>query len=161
VLSPGGALAFDGWEAALTSAAGLMSQRAGSAAQGARPVVLVLDEFPYLARENAGLPSIVQAVYDRIGPGSPTAGAPLRLVLCGSAISVMSGLLAGTKALRGRGALELRVTPFGYRDARAYWKIDSLQTAFAHNALIGVRLDTVTWFRTPGCQRTRPGSASG
>jgi hypothetical protein len=133
----GGALAFDGWEAALTSAADLMSQRVGSALLGARPVVLVLDEFPYLARENPGLPSIVQTLYDRIGPGSPTASAPLRLVLCGSAISVMSGLLAGTKALRGRGALELRVTPFGYRDARAYWKIDSLQTAFIHNALIG------------------------
>ncbi len=134
---PGGALAFDGWEAALTSAAGLMAERAGSSAPAARPVVLVLDEFPYLTRENPGLPSIVQALYDRIGPGSPAAGAPLRLVLCGSAISVMSGLLAGTKALRGRGALELRVKPFGYRDARAYWKIASLQTAFVHNALIG------------------------
>jgi hypothetical protein len=55
-----------------------MSKRVGSAAQGARPVVLVLDEFPYLARENPGLPSIVQALYDRIGPGSPAAAAPLR-----------------------------------------------------------------------------------
>lgn len=131
---PGGALAFDGWEAALASAAGLMSERVGPPV---RPVVLVLDEFPYLAHESPGLPSIVQALYDRIGPGSQSPRAPVRLVLCGSAISVMSGLLSGTKALRGRGALELRVMPFGYRDARAYWGIDSLQAAFVHNALIG------------------------
>src|ERR1035437_6716903 len=92
---PGGALAFDGWEAALTSAAGLMSQRVGSAAQDAVPMVLVLDEFPYLTRENPGLPSIVQALYDRIGPGSPSAGAPLRLALWGPALSGVSRVLAG------------------------------------------------------------------
>jgi hypothetical protein len=102
--------------------------------------VLVLDEFPYLTHETTGLPSIVQALYDQLGPGSAasaTASAPLRLVLCGSAISVMAGLLSGTKALRGRGALELRIKPFGYRESRAYWGIRSLRTSFVHNALIG------------------------
>jgi hypothetical protein len=132
---PGGALAFDGWEAALTSAAGLMAERA--AAVGMRPALLILDEFPYLSHETPGLPSIVQALYDRIGPGSTTAQAPLRMILCGSAISVMSGLLAGTRALRGRGALELKVRPFAYREVRAYWGIDDLDVAFVHNALIG------------------------
>jgi hypothetical protein len=50
---------------------------------------------------------------------------PVRLILCGSAISVMADLLSGTRALRGRAALELRVRPFGYRDAREYWGIGS------------------------------------
>jgi hypothetical protein len=49
----------------------------------------------------------------------------------------MSDLLSGTRALRGRAALELRVRPFGYRDARRYWEIGDAPTAFAHNALIG------------------------
>lgn len=49
----------------------------------------------------------------------------------------MSSLLSGTKALRGRGALELRIKPFGYREARAYWGIDNVEVAFRHNALIG------------------------
>jgi len=62
---------------------------------------------------------------------------PLRLILCGSAISVMSGLLSGTKALRGRGALELRVKPFGFRAARVFWGIENVAAAFVHNALIG------------------------
>src|SRR5262249_39230923 len=68
---------------------------------------------------------------------SGSAQVPIRLILCGSAISVMSGLLSGTKALRGRAALELRVTPFDYRAARAFWRIENVETAFAHNALIG------------------------
>jgi uncharacterized protein len=49
----------------------------------------------------------------------------------------MSDLLAGTRALRGRAALELKVRPFGYREARGYWGIGDVTTAFVHNALIG------------------------
>lgn len=133
---PTGGLAFDGWEAALTSTTSLMAGRAGTTDRGGAPL-LVLDEFPYLAHESPGLPSIVQALYDGIGPGSMSERIPLRLILCGSAISVMSGLLSGTKALRGRGALELRVKPFGFRDARAFWGIESVAAAFVHDALIG------------------------
>jgi hypothetical protein len=80
----------------------------------AAPGLLVLDEFPYLAQETPGLPSIVQSLYDRLGPGAVAGTTSLRLILCGSAISVMSDLLSGTRALRGRAALELRVRPFGH-----------------------------------------------
>ena len=134
---PSGALAFDGWEAALATAAALISERAGPAGHGRGHGLLIFDEFPYLVQDSPGLPSLIQSLYDQIGPGSAAGEAPLRLVLCGSAISVMAGLLSGTKALRGRGALEMKVKPFGYRDARAYWGIDDLETAFVHNALIG------------------------
>lgn len=135
-LPPGG-LAFEGWEAALTSVTGLMAGRAGTPDRAGTAPLLVLDEFPYLAQESPGLPSIVQALYDGIGPGSMSERFPLRLILCGSAISVMSGLLSGTKALRGRGALELRVMPFGFRAARVFWGIENVAAAFTHNALIG------------------------
>ncbi|HSV67887.1 MAG TPA: hypothetical protein VLJ59_18565 [Mycobacteriales bacterium] len=134
---PAGGLTFTGWEGALTSAARLMAGRAEAASATGGPPLLVLDAFPYLVHETPGLPSIVQALYDEIGPGSMSTRAPLRLILCGSAISVMSGLLSGTKALRGRGSLELRVSPFGYRDARRYWGIETIDTAFVHNALVG------------------------
>jgi hypothetical protein len=101
------------------------------------PALLVLDEFPCLAQETPGLPSIVQSLYDSLGPGAGTEIASLRLILCGSAISVMGDLLSGTKALRGRAALELRVRPFGYRAARQYWGIGNPAAAFAHNAIVG------------------------
>ncbi len=134
---PAGSLGFNSWEAALDTAVNLMIKQVEGSGNQAGSSVLVLDEFPYLTRQTPGLPSIVQALYDRLGPGASSGRAPLRLILCGSAISVMSDLLSGTKALRGRGALELRIKPFGYREARAYWDIDQLEVAFRHNALLG------------------------
>ncbi|WP_019814129.1 AAA family ATPase [Saccharomonospora saliphila] len=131
---PEGALGFDDWEQALAGAVQMMARTSG--AHGSPPL-LILDEFPYLSRETPGLPSLLQGLYDEFGPGASSRQPPMRIVLCGSAISVMSDLLAGTKALRGRGALELRVKPFGFREARAYWGIGNTRTAFLHNALIG------------------------
>jgi len=132
-----GAFGFGDWEQALRTAAEALSARSRQPASPGVPALLVLDEFPYLAQETPGLPSIVQSLYDTLGPGAGTAAIPLRLILCGSAISVMADLLSGTKALRGRAALELRVRPFDYRDARAYWGITNPAAAFAHNAVVG------------------------
>jgi hypothetical protein len=134
---PSGGPSFDDWESALGTAARLVANTARRTPASGAPPLLIIDEFPYLERETPGLPSMVQSLYDKIGPGSAENQEAFRLVLCGSAISVMSGLLSGTRALRGRGALELRVQPFGYREAREYWAIESLTTAFAHNALVG------------------------
>ena len=128
-----GAFGFSGWEQALRTAAELMA----AAPLRAAPPLLVLDEFPYLTQETPGLPSIVQGLYDRLGPATGSKNVPLRLILCGSAISVMGDLLSGTKALRGRAALELRIWPFGYRDAREYWGIEDPGAAFAHHAVVG------------------------
>jgi AAA+ ATPase superfamily predicted ATPase len=65
---PAGALGFDGWELALDVATELMAAR--PAGRDAAPL-LVLDEFPCLAQETAGLPSLVQSLYDRIGLAPP------------------------------------------------------------------------------------------
>ncbi|MGH3290510.1 MAG: AAA family ATPase [Trebonia sp.] len=130
-----GSFGFRDWERALQTATEVLATRARQAISPGAPGLLILDEFPYLCQETPGLPSIIQSLYDNWGPG---AGArPLRLILCGSAISVMADLLSGTRALRGRAALELRVRPFGYRDAREYWGIGTPAAAFAHNAIVG------------------------
>jgi uncharacterized protein len=132
-----GAFGFGDWEQALLTATETMAMPSRSRASRSGPPLLVLDEFPYLAQETPGLPSIVQALYDRLGPGAGEGTASFRLILCGSAISVMANLLSGTRALRGRAALELRVRSFGYRDAREYWGISDPAAAFAHNAIVG------------------------
>jgi uncharacterized protein len=132
-----GSFGFGGWEQALRTAMEVLAARARPEASPGVPALLVLDGFPYLAQETLGLPSIVQSLYDSLGPGAGTGGRPLRLILCGSAISVMGDLLSGTRALRGRAALELRIRPFGYRDTREYWGIEYPAAAFAHSALIG------------------------
>lgn len=114
------------WGEALDTAAESLS-RAGVP-------LLVLDEFPYLAAHSPELPSVIQALYDRRGPAS---GAPgFKIILCGSAISVMSTLLAGNQALRGRAVIDMRMGPFSYRDAAAYWGADA-ETAFLVDAVLG------------------------
>jgi uncharacterized protein len=132
-----GAFGFGGWEQALRTAVEVMTGSSRSPAARNAPPLLVLDEFPYLVEEAAGLPSVVQSLYDDHGPGAGAGAGSFRLLLCGSAISVMADLLSGTRALRGRAALELRVRSFGYRDARDYWGIADPAAAFAHNALVG------------------------
>jgi hypothetical protein len=130
-----GSFGFRDWERALQTATEVLAARARPAISPGAPGLLILDEFPYLCQETPGLPSIVQSLYDSQRPGAEAR--PLRLILCGSAISVMADLLSGTRALRGRAALELRVRPFGYRDAREYWGIGTPAAAFAHNAIVG------------------------
>lgn len=133
---------FTSWVDALDAAADLLTSRGGGsgptgrAEDGTAPPLLVLDEFPYLVTHSPELPSVLQALYDQRGPSS---GRPaLRIVLCGSAISTMSTLLAGDQALRGRAVLDMRVGPFGYRDAAEYWGVrEHPDTAFLVDAVLG------------------------
>jgi DNA-binding MarR family transcriptional regulator len=80
----------------------------------------VIDEYPYLLAKSPDIASAIQLAYDasRLG-GQP----PLRLILCGSAMSVMAGLLSGQRALRGRAVLDLVIDPFDYREAAAFWGV--------------------------------------
>jgi hypothetical protein len=66
------------------------------------------------------------------------AGRPLaRLVLCGSALGVMSQLLSGARALRGRASLEMVLSPFDFREARAFWRVKDPRLALSLHALVG------------------------
>jgi uncharacterized protein len=96
---------------------------------------VVLDEFPFLARARRDLPSILQHA---LTPGRPErTGSRSRIVLCGSALSFMGGLLAGSAPLRGRAGLELRVGPLGYRDAARFWGITDPNLAARVYAIVG------------------------
>jgi AAA+ ATPase superfamily predicted ATPase len=105
-----GAFGFGGWEQALLTAVevmGTVSSRRST--RGQSPPLLVIDEFPYLIEETPGLASIVQGLYDSLGPGSGARSQPLRLILCGSAISVMG--LSRTSPLPSRTTRSSAVRP--------------------------------------------------
>lgn len=76
------------------------------------PLVTVIDEFQYLVGGDDDAASQLVAVWDR-----EAAGRPLTLVLCGSEVSTMEGLIAGGQPLYGRASWSARLTPFDYRDA--------------------------------------------
>jgi uncharacterized protein len=95
---------------------------------------VVIDEFPFLARASPALPSIIQR---ELGPGGSGRGSSARLILCGSAVSVMGRLLAGQAPLRGRAGLEMVVHPFGYREAARFWEITDPRLAVLVHAVVG------------------------
>jgi uncharacterized protein len=119
-------VAIESWEQAMTALLSLGRER---------ETLVVLDEFPYLLEHTPELDSIIQRLY---GPMQNTwLGNRTRLILCGSAISVMSKLLTGTAPLRGRAGLNLRIAPFDFRVARTLHGIADFPTAVSTYAVIG------------------------
>jgi hypothetical protein len=125
---PGRRLALADWAAAVDVLAEL---HRGTTA----PVVAVIDELPYLLDRVPELSSLLQRAADVSRERSQGA---VRLVLCGSALSVMTGLLSGQRALRGRVACTLRVDPFDFREAASYWGVaGNWPVALRLHAIVG------------------------
>ncbi|MEU2384406.1 ATP-binding protein [Streptomyces sp. NPDC012461] len=114
------------WEQALTLLFGLAKDR---------PVPVVIDEFPYLVQNAPALPSQLQAALgvrsERHGRERP------RILLCGSALSFMGGLLSGASPLYGRAGLDLVVHSLGYREAADFWGIRDPRLAVLVHAIVG------------------------
>ena len=119
-------LAFDSWHAIFDALLALGRDRA---------VTVVIDEFPYLARANPRLPSIIQNALAPLRGERDTSRT--RLLLCGSALSFMGGLLSGNAPLRGRAGLELIVPTLDQRLAAEFWGISDPSTAMKVNAIVG------------------------
>ncbi|GII79418.1 hypothetical protein Sru01_44000 [Sphaerisporangium rufum] len=105
-----GQVRFASWAEAIDGLLSLGAERA---------VPVVLDEFPYLVRDAKDLPSVIQKA---LSPRREQRTASRsRLLLCGSSISFMGGLLSGQAPLRGRAGLELVVPTFDFRLAADFW----------------------------------------
>lgn len=77
-------------------------------------LVFIIDEYPYAARSDKGLPSTLQRLIDQYKSSSK-----LMLILCGSSISFMEDeVLAYRSPLYGRQTAQLCVEPFDFFDAR-------------------------------------------
>lgn len=94
---------FPDWSAALE----FVTDRAGS-----RRLVLMLDEFPYLADSSPGIESLVQKWWDQKGRNSP-----VMIVLCGSAVSYMEQIRGSAAPLHQRATATVKVRPLDYRGA--------------------------------------------
>jgi uncharacterized protein len=100
-----------------------------------RPVPVVIDEFPYLAKANPELPSLIQEALRPLR--DQRADSRTRLLLCGSALSFMGRLLAGSAPLRGRAGLDLLVRPLDHRLAARFWDITDPRLALQVHAVVG------------------------
>lgn len=99
--------------------------------------LIVIDELPYLigAAPGASIPSLLQRLVDE-SRNEPDA-VPKRVILCGSALSVMSDLLSGSKPLRGRAELDLLLRPFDFRTTADYYRVGDPGVAFQLYAIFG------------------------
>ena len=125
-VSPPSAFHFEDWTEAVDALLALGAER---------PIPVVIDEFPYLARAQPELPSILQQAFGPLRP--ERTGSQTRLLLCGSAMSFMGRLLSGGAPLRGRAGLELVVHPLEYRMAAQFWGITDPELAIRTHAVVG------------------------
>jgi hypothetical protein len=124
--------AFASWEAALRFFAALAATE---------PLVVVLDEVPYLARSTPGFPSIVQAVWDHLPRGTR-----LLLVLTGSAVGTVEAMLGAGGALRGRPTDTLRLDPLDPWAARPFLpRLGPVRFLEAYAACGGYPLHLAAW----------------
>lgn len=120
------------WEAALRYFAALAQKE---------PLLVVLDEVPYLAHSTPGFASIVQTVWDHL-----QASTRLMLVLTGSAIGTVERMLGGRGPLRGRPTLQLRLDPVTLTGAREFLpKLEADQLLEAYAACGGYPLHLLSW----------------
>ncbi len=82
--------------------------------QGKEPMILAIDEFPYLAASYPAISSIIQSHIDQCWKNSN-----LFLILCGSSMSFMEEQVLGYKSpLYGRRTAQFKLRPFTYFEAK-------------------------------------------
>jgi uncharacterized protein len=99
-----------------------------------RSGLVVIDELPYLLRHSPELPSLLQRIVDESTHGSRP---PIRFIVCGSSLSVMTSLLQGQEPLRGRATLDLFLRPMDHRGAAAMWGVEDHEVAVRLHAIFG------------------------
>ncbi|MCD8131412.1 MAG: ATP-binding protein [Lachnospiraceae bacterium] len=76
-------------------------------------LILVIDEYPYVARASKSLASTLQLLIDQ-----NKASSKLMLILCGSSMSYMEDHVLAYKApLYGRRTAQMKILPFDFEDA--------------------------------------------
>lgn len=91
-------------------------------------LILVIDEYPYLAGAYRGISSLLQAQIDH-----KFKGGRLFLILCGSSMSFMENQVLGYKSpLYGRRTAQMQIRPFGFFETRLFF------TGFPPEDLAGI-----------------------
>lgn len=99
---------FSSWEAAF--------EYIGNKATGDK-LILIIDEFPFIADENPSIKSILQHTIDHVWKKKN-----IFVILCGSSVSFMENEVMGYKSpLYGRATAQIEICPFDYLDSSAFY----------------------------------------
>ncbi|HWQ96414.1 MAG TPA: ATP-binding protein [Candidatus Methylomirabilis sp.] len=80
-------------------------------------IIIALDEFPYLVKEEKALPSMLQDYWD-----NKLRNTQIFLIILGSSISMMERLLDYKSPLYGRRTGQLKLAPFKFKDVALHIK---------------------------------------
>lgn len=118
--------AFQDWEAAFAYITGKASEE---------KLVLIIDEFPFLAEPNPSIKSILQHMIDHVWKEKN-----IFLILCGSSVSFMLNDVMGYKSpLYGRITGNMEVKPFDYLESAEFFPdYSTTEKAIAYGILGGV-----------------------
>ena len=82
-----------------------------------KPVIIAIDEFPYLIEENKAIPSVFQKIWDECLKNEE-----IMLILCGSSIGMMETHVLGYKSpLYGRRTGQWKLEPFKFKDLKHFF----------------------------------------
>lgn len=103
----------------------------------AQRLVFVIDEYPYLAKADPSVSSILQALIDRSKDTSQ-----LFLMVCGSSLSFMREQVLGEKSpLYGRRTAQIELRPLDFFDARRFFpNMDVREAVELYGAVGGIPL---------------------
>lgn len=119
------------WEAALALLAGEATKSS--------PVVVVIDEFPYLVESLPAIEGTLQTAWDRT-----LEGRPLVLLLLGSDISTMEALTTYGRPLYGR-TEEMVLSPLSPKEIGEMLSLDAVQALEAYLVLGGLPRLAARW----------------
>ena len=100
-------------------------------------IVLVIDEYPYLANCYKGISSLLASYIDHKFLNSK-----LMLIICGSSLSFMENQVLGYQSpLYGRRTGQMKVLPFSFSECRKYYQnFSTLDLALAYGITGGIPL---------------------
>ncbi len=91
--------------------------------KGEEKLVIIFDEFSYLAEKDASIPSVFQLIVDEI------IGDKFHLILCGSSVSMMEkGVLAYSSPLYGRRTGQIKLKPLAFKELRKFYPGANMET---------------------------------
>lgn len=125
---------FRTWEAALAAIA--------ESSERARPSLIVLDELPYLAEQDASFEGSLQTAWDR-----HLRDTPVVLVVIGSDVAMMDALTDYGRPLYGRPTRVLRLDPLSPADVAGLTGLEPAAALDAYLVVGGFPLLVRTWGR--------------
>ncbi|MFZ5967529.1 MAG: ATP-binding protein [Bacillota bacterium] len=100
---------------------------------GDQRIVLVIDEYPYIATGNPSISSVLQKIID-----TKFLNTKLFLILCGSSMSFMENQVLGYKSpLYGRRTAQFKIEPFDYLDSSKFFNQYSKEEQLIAYGIVG------------------------